>query len=240
MNLVDCERPKTIVRSLTVNSSIASNVYCSITHYYHWSAELIFGFWRTYSSLDPSIPPSGQTDLPSPRRMLFTRIDAANWRDYAAMNQWVLFNAFPSITMEFMDDWKERANSGRTYVLDRSILADRAAAIHGHIFLRTQRTAGNAFALPGSVNWWQPIRNNVVGASGLIEDAQFGDRTPVITYISRQGWGRRMLIQEDHERLVSELYKLRDNYGYEVNVVSMDKLSRAEQMVLSGRTTVCR
>lgn len=169
-----------------------------------------------------------------------TRIDAANWRDYAAMNQWVLFNAFPSITMEFMDDWKDRANSGHTYVLDRSILADRAAAIHGHIFLRTQRTAANAFALPGSVNWWEPIRNNVVGAAGLTPDVllKYGERTPVITYISRQGWGRRMLIQEHHERLVRELYKLRDNYGYEVNVVSMDKLSRAEQMVLAGRTTV--
>ncbi|KIP06293.1 hypothetical protein PHLGIDRAFT_36005 [Phlebiopsis gigantea 11061_1 CR5-6] len=211
-----------------------------ITHYYHWSAELIFGFWRAYSSLDPYIPPSGKTDLPAPRRMLFTRIDAANWRDYAAMNQWVLFNAFPSITMEFMDDWKERAASGHTYVFDRALLADRAAAIHGHIFLRTQRTAANAFALPGSVNWWEPLRNNVVGAAGVAPDKlmQYGERTPVITYISRQGWGRRMLIQEHHERLVRELYKLRDLYGYEVNVVSMDKLSRAEQLILSARTTI--
>lgn len=156
------------------------------------------------------------------------------------MNQWVLFNAFPSITMEFMDDWKERAASGHTYVFDRALLADRAAAIHGHIFLRTQRTAANAFALPGSVNWWEPLRNNVVGAAGVAPDKlmQYGERTPVITYISRQGWGRRMLIQEHHERLVRELYKLRDLYGYEVNVVSMDKLSRAEQLILSARTTV--
>jgi hypothetical protein len=60
----------------------------------------------------------------------------------------------------------------------------------------------------------------------------------VITYISRQEWGRRMLVQKDHEQLVAELYKLRDNYGYEVNVVSMDKLSRKEQLQLSARTTV--
>ena len=44
--------------------------------------------------------------------------------------------------------------------------------------------------------------------------------------------------EEDHERLVQELYKLRDTYGYEVNVVSMDKLTRAEQLQLAGRTTV--
>ncbi|KAJ3546343.1 hypothetical protein NM688_g5529 [Phlebia brevispora] len=47
-----------------------------------------------------------------------------------------------------------------------------------------------------------------------------------------------MLIQEDHERLVRELHRLRDVYGYEVNVVSMDKLSRAEQFQLAGRTTI--
>lgn len=157
------------------------------------------------------------------------------------MNQWVTLSAFPSITMEFMNDWLERSHTGRVYVLDRAVFADRAAAMHGLNFLRTQRTASNTFALPGSVHWWQPIRNNVVNFSGLKDSSlqDNGERRPVITYISRQGWGRRMLIQEDHERLVKELYKLRDIYGYEVNVASMDKLSRAEQFQLAGRTTVC-
>ncbi|KAI0938832.1 hypothetical protein AcW1_001531 [Taiwanofungus camphoratus] len=214
-----------------------------ITHYYHWSAELFFGFWRTYSSLDPGIPPSGETSLPAPRRLIFPHLDAANWRDYAAMNQWVLRSAFPSISMEFMNDWKERADMGRVFVFDRVVFADRAAAMHGENFLRTQRTAANAFALPGSVNWWSTIRNNVVGFSGLTDSdgaaaVQGVSSTPVITYISRQDWGRRMLIQEHHERLVRELYNLRDTYGYEVNVVSMDRLSRIEQFQLAGRTTI--
>ena len=47
-----------------------------------------------------------------------------------------------------------------------------------------------------------------------------------------------MLIPEDHDQLVQELYVLRDTYGYDVNVVSMDKLSRIEQLHLAGRTTV--
>ena len=63
---------------------------------------------------------------------------------------------------------------------------------------------------------------------------------PVITYISRQGWNRRKLRQEDHERLVEELYRLRDTYGYEVNIVEMDQLSRTEQFRLASRTTVSR
>ncbi|KAI0746550.1 hypothetical protein C8Q80DRAFT_1175836 [Daedaleopsis nitida] len=215
-----------------------------ITHYYHWSAELFFGFWRTYSSLDPAIPPSGETSLPAPRRMIFPHIDAANWRDYAAMNQWVLRSAFPSISMEFMNDWKERAALSRLFVLERVVLADRAAAMNGDMFLRTQRTAANAFSLPGSVNWWTTVRNNVVGFSTLDDEhagaaaVQGVPTRPVITYISRQGWNRRMLVQEDHERLVEELYKLRDMYDYEVNVVEMDKLSRMEQFHLAGRTTI--
>jgi len=48
-----------------------------------------------------------------------------------------------------------------------------------------------------------------------------------------------MLIRRDHEKLVEELYKLRDQYGYEVSVVSMDKLSPCERLRLAGRTTVC-
>lgn len=47
-----------------------------------------------------------------------------------------------------------------------------------------------------------------------------------------------MLLPEHHERLVQELYSLRDKYRYEVNVVSMEKLSREEQIKLVARTTV--
>src|SRR6266403_1805570 len=164
----------------------------SITHYYHFSAELCFGLWRTYSALDPFIPPSGKTNLPPPRRILFTHLNAGHWRDYASL------------------------------------------------YLRTQRTASEPFALPGSPNWWSTFRDLVIQPTGLNASTGAGTMgNPVITYISRQDWGRRMLIQSDHEKLVEELYKLRDQYGYEVNVESMDKLSRVEQLELAGRTTVC-
>lgn len=159
------------------------------------------------------------------------------------MNQWTLRASFPSISMEFMNDFKERADMGRVFVFDRAVLADRAASMYGENFLRTQRTAANPFALPGSVNWWSTIRNNVVafaglGESGGAESVQGVDSVPIITYISRQDWGRRMLIPEHHERLVRELHNLHDTYGYEVNIVSMDHMSRIEQFQLAGRTTV--
>ncbi|KZP22516.1 hypothetical protein FIBSPDRAFT_1043561 [Athelia psychrophila] len=210
-----------------------------VTHYYHWSAELFFGFWRTYSSLDTSITSTGETILPAPRRMIFKSLDADRWRDYSSMNQWVLRNSFPNIGIELAEDWADRVDIARTFVFDRVVLADRAAAMHGFNFQRTQRTAAEPAALPGSVHWWNTIRGSVVQAAGIGQGIGQGTRsTPVITYISRQSWGRRMLIPEDHDRLVKELYRLRDTYGYEVNIVSMDLLSRKEQLELSARTTI--
>jgi hypothetical protein len=212
----------------------------SITHYYHWSAELWFGFWRAYSSLDQTINAQGNTTLRPPRRILFNRVDNSHWRDYAHMNQWVLRASFPSVTMEFLDDWRDRAEMGRPFVFDRVVIADRSAAMLSYNYARYQRTASAAFALPGGMNWWRPIRNNVVAFAGIDPDVGGGTmNTPVITYISRQKWGRRMLLPEHHEKLLKELYKLRDQYGYEVNVVNAEDMSRVEQIRLAARTTVC-
>lgn len=210
-----------------------------ITHYYHWAAELWFGFWRTYSSLDSLITDQGNTTLPPIDRIMFRHLDATHWRDYASLNQWIIRSNFPSIAMEFIDDWRERAELGATYVLDRVVLADRSGAMQSFNFARYQRSASAAFSLPGSASWWLTMRNNVIQYAGLSAAAGEGTtKRPVITYISRQEWGRRMLIKEDHDRLVNELYKLRDNYGYEVNIVAAEKMSRVEQLRLAARTTI--
>ncbi|KAF8349216.1 hypothetical protein F5887DRAFT_1233451 [Amanita rubescens] len=210
-----------------------------ITHYYHWSAELWFGFWRTYSSLDTSITPDGDTTLPPARRILFNRLDNFHWRDYASMNQWVVHSSFPGVAMEFIDDWRDRAEMDTAWVFDRVVITDRSAAMLSFNFARYQRTASSPFALPGAVYWWMAIRDNVVQLTGV--ETSVGSGTsgqPVITYISRQNWGRRMLIPEDHEKLVKELHKLRDTYGWEVNVIEADKMTREEQIRLSARTTI--
>jgi hypothetical protein len=83
------------------------------------------------------------------------------------------------------------------------------------------------------------IRNNVVQFAGLDPEEGAGTRRrPVITYISRQQWGRRMLIPADHEKLVWELRKLEAVYGYEVHIVVPEKMTRLEQLQLAARTTV--
>ena len=237
--LVLCQRPASVVRSFRSLLSCAEHVPNSITHYYHWSAELWFGFWRTYSSLDANITPDGDTTLPPARRMFFNRLDNFHWRDYAAMNQWVVHSSFPGVTMEFIDDWRDRAEMDTAWVFDRVIITDRSAAMLSFNFARYQRTAAAPFALPGAANWWMAIRDNVVQFTGVDTSVGSGTSgTPVITYISRQTWGRRMLIPEDHEKLVKELYKLRDTYGWEVNVIEAEKMTRVEQLRLAARTTV--
>ena len=153
------------------------------------------------------------------------------------MNQWVLRSVFPSVTAEYSADWQDRVDMGRPLILDRVIFSDRSAAMKGDTFLRTRRTASETFALPGSTHWWSTVRNAVTKYSGMDAELEQASKL-VITYVSRQEWGRRKLIQEDHEKLVRELYKLRDEYGVEVNVVSMDKLSHAEQFRLAARSTV--
>lgn len=210
-----------------------------VSHYYHWSAELWFGFWRTYTSLDPSITHEGNTTLPPVHRLMFRHFDAHYWRDYADMNQWVVRSAFPSAIMEFSDDWNDRAEMGRAFVFERVVLADRSAAMLSRNFDRFQRTASTPFALPGSIHWWQTMRNQAIQFTGLNINIGGGTTSiPVITYISRQKWGRRMLIQEDHSKLVRELYKLRDEHGFEVHVISPEEISRAEQIRLAARTTI--
>ncbi|KAF8588862.1 hypothetical protein K439DRAFT_1384034 [Ramaria rubella] len=206
-----------------------------INHYYHWSAEMFFGLWRAYSTLDHDIASDGRTNLPAPRRILMSHVPNESWRDYAGMNEWVTRGAFPSISLEFQEDWKDRASMTHPFLLERAVLADRAAAMHSPNFVLTQRTNAELFKLTASPYWWSTIRNNLIEFSG--GDSKVGGGN-VITYISRQEWGRRMLLQSHHDQLVKALEGLRDQYGYEVNIVSMDKLTRQEQFRLAGRTTI--
>jgi hypothetical protein len=171
--------------------------------------------------------------------MFFNRVDAFRWRDPTEMNELVLRSSFPEVTMEFRDDWDDRVKMGVPFVFERVVLADRSSAMRAYNYQRYQRTAAVPFALPGSVNWWMTIRNNVVQFAGLdLNDGSSTTATPVITYISRQEWGRRTLIQRDHEKLVQELYRLRNEHGWEVNIVRMEEVSRAEQIRIAVRTTV--
>ncbi|KAG8829882.1 hypothetical protein FRC17_005842 [Serendipita sp. 399] len=209
-----------------------------LTHMYHFVAELLFGLWRIYSSLDPGLKPNGHTILPPPERMSFPHVDATKWRDYASMNEFILRGAFPSLVMEFSDTWEERAAlKGMTFVYDRVVFSDRVAAIHGTQYTSTDRIASEAFKVKASPYWWSTIRMAVLELSKVRKEDD-RPKNPVITYVSRQKWGRRMLREEDHLRLVAGLQKLKERYGYEVNIVELDRMSRGDQIRLAARTTI--
>ncbi|KAF7357668.1 hypothetical protein MSAN_01363400 [Mycena sanguinolenta] len=156
--------------------------------------------------------------------MFFNRLDAFRWRDPTDMNELVLRSSFPEVTMEFRDDWDDRIKMGVPFVFERVVLADRSAAMRAYNYQRYQRTAAVPFGLPGS-GW--------ILTTGARPPPHPSSRTS-----PRQAWGRRILLQEDHEKLVQELYRLRDEHGWEVNVVLMEKISRAEQIQLAVRTTI--
>ncbi|KAK6905727.1 hypothetical protein I203_106558 [Kwoniella mangroviensis CBS 8507] len=255
-----------------------------LDHYYHFAAELLVGLWRTYSSLDPTINAQGITHLPSPSRMVMPHVAAGKWNDYAKMNSFLSRAIFPSMSYEYQNDFLDRADTTRSFIFERVVFADRAAAFRGPEFGKTWRTASEAVTLQASKYWWSPIRKNLIEfvGGGNAENDLAGDMglgmgldaepdvdlialeeeegalveekeemleklrkekqakmgKPVITYVSRQEWGRRMLKKESHESLVKELKELEKKYNWEVNIVSMDKLSRDEQIRLSARTTV--
>jgi hypothetical protein len=194
--------------------------------------------WRTYSTLDQGIEVNGDTLLPAPHRFIFPHIDMTEWRDYASMNQYVLRAAFPSMTLEFSDTWEERAAiKGRVFSYDRVVIGDRAAAMHGDKYPTTERIAAEAFKLRGSRSWWNTIRMAVLEFS-KVRQSDIPHDAPVITYVSRQNWGRRMLKEKDHLQLVAALEALRDRRDLEINIVELDRMSRAEQIRVAARTTV--
>lgn len=219
--------------------------------------------------------------------MILPHVQAGKWNDYAKMNSFLSRAIFPSMSYEYQNDFLDRADTARSFLFERVVFADRAAAFRGDEFQKTWRTASEAVTLDASRYWWSPVRKNLIefvgGGGGEIEMTveiglgvgvehdlapseldvvaleeeegalreekeellaenrlakQAHSGKPVITYVSRQEWGRRMLIKKDHEELVRELKELEKKYGWEVNVVSMDKLSRDEQIRLAARTTV--
>jgi hypothetical protein len=197
--------------------------------------------------------------------MIFPHTPAGKWNDYAKMNSFLSRAIFPSMSYEYQTDFLDRADTGRSFLFDRVVFADRAAAFRGDEFQRTWRTASEAVTIQASKYWWAPLRRNLLefvgGHSELelegaviggeqddempggevdivaleakegeleeeIEEAleesrkhkQHYSGKPVITYVSRQDWGRRMLIKEDHEGLVKELMALEKKYGWEVSL----------------------
>ncbi|KAF8342741.1 uncharacterized protein EI90DRAFT_2902602 [Cantharellus anzutake] len=213
-----------------------------VSHYYHFVAEILFGLWRTYSVLDLNIQADGNTTLAAPRRFLFPRVKKLEFDDYSGLSSLIPQTIFPTMSFEFSDTWADRSQTDRPFIFDRVVIADRVSAEHAPEWNGLYKYVAPAFTLPGSPGplWWSPVRRALLQFLGKFRamESPTASTVPVITYISRQDWNRRMLHPDDHKVLVKALGDLHRNHGYEVNIVNVEELSEREQLSLAVRTTV--
>lgn len=149
------------------------------------------------------------------------------------------------------------SGTAKAWRFDRVLLVDRSAAFRGPTTgFYTHRTAGSAFISNreiASPYWWETIRRRVLRFAGVPNatlDYSISDPTlqkqlkinptpppVVISYLSRQGW-RRRLIEEDHQLLLSSVKDLCESKGWEFILFHPEKYSLDEQLRIAARSTV--
>ncbi|KAJ7041560.1 hypothetical protein C8F04DRAFT_1079244 [Mycena alexandri] len=207
-------------------------------HFYHWFGEIILGFWRVYSHilLDPHRAP---TALPLPRRFILPFIHNEEWRDKAGVDGPLMRAAFPAAAIEESGYWKDLAKLGTTVVFERIILVNRDRA-HKHPFGGVwYKMIAGAMNVSAPPDFWAPVRTslwrNTLGAVPVAENTIH--RPPLVTYISRQGGGRR-LVAEDHDALVAALRALEADGVCEFQLAAMERIPMREQIELVSRSTI--
>ncbi|TFK25332.1 hypothetical protein FA15DRAFT_668559 [Coprinopsis marcescibilis] len=221
-------------------------------HFYHWWGEIIIGMWRVYSTLaygsfdetDADGAPLSVDSLPFPSRFLLPAVESGEWRDKAGLNGPLMRAAFPGIPIEKADYWADLAKLDTTVSFERAMVINRHNS-HKHrnsgIWFKMMAGTMNLTAPDG---YWEPIRKSllvntvgsvpVVDSQGRVVDS---DEKPIVTYISRQGAGRR-LIHEHHLELVKLLKELEKEGLCRLEIPMMERLSIKEQLAIGAKTTI--
>ncbi|KAJ7590491.1 hypothetical protein C8J56DRAFT_932994 [Mycena floridula] len=198
-------------------------------HFYHWWGEILLGFWRVYSKL--SMQADGSIiALPFPERFLMPFVSHGKWRDRAGVSGPLMRAAFPQALIEESDYWDDLLRLNVTVVFDRAMVINRTWNVTVHD------------------RFWGPVREsmlkNLLGyvprldeRGSVIAPPVAVSRRPIVTYISRQGTGRRLLAQ-DHDLLVQALMELEVEGLCDVHVVQMERLNLQEQLALVSRSTI--
>ncbi|KAG9012961.1 hypothetical protein FRB90_006367 [Tulasnella sp. 427] len=208
---------------------------------FRFAAEILFGLWRTYSSLDLEIESNGKTTLPAPQRIILPNILASRWRDGHGLIARLLAMLFPSAHVQPAEAWSDFADLVHLpHLFDRVLLADRGAAARGTgwhdtpFAMLTAQFTGNSW-------WWDSIKNVLSETVGKeyqsSEDAAMKGR-PVITYIVGSTAGGRVLHPDDHDDLVRQLNQLEGLYGYAIRVHRWSSLTLQDQLEIGRQTDV--
>ncbi|KAF8632790.1 hypothetical protein AX15_001689, partial [Amanita polypyramis BW_CC] len=220
-------------------------------HFYHWWGEIILGAWRVYSTVNQSNVthmsfPYAWSDTQSMRFLMPFSMNSA-WRDHAGVNGPLMRAAFPSATLEESDYWSDLKGLGSTVVFDRLMIVSRAAAhLHPNSGVWYKMIAGS-MEVNATKGFWEPVRQSLikgllghiptVNKRGAVLSHEEDNGPPLVTYVSRQGGGRR-LGQEHHEGLISALKALEEEGVIRLHVARMELMTIHEQVELAAKTTI--
>ena len=95
-------------------------------------------------------------------------------------------------------------------------------------------------------HFWEPLRQRLVlntiaylpvmnTAGAVLSNPK--SALPIVTYISRQGGGRR-LTQDSHDGLVKSLNEMADEGIFELHIVRMETMTFSQQVEAVARSTV--
>ncbi|RDB18385.1 EGF domain-specific O-linked N-acetylglucosamine transferase [Hypsizygus marmoreus] len=217
-----------------------------MAHFYHWWGEIILGAWRVYSTLaHPSRRSKPQTFA---TRFLLPHVQGSEWRDRAGVNAPLMRAAFPFASIEKADYWNDLITLDRTFVFENAMIIGREAARRHPLSGTWFKMIAGTMTVPAAEHFWEAIRDptvtNVLGFlptlnkhGAVIAPPEATSPKPIVTYISRQGAGRR-LVAEDHEVLVKALRDLEAEGICEVVVAMMERMGLKEQIELTARSTV--
>ncbi|KAG8890646.1 hypothetical protein FRB98_006149 [Tulasnella sp. 332] len=188
-----------------------------LNHYYHFVAETFLGFWRVFASLDPNIDAYGNTNLPTPARIIVPYCNDAQWQDYSQFIRWFLHGVFPSISLESSNDWHARSSmtspnrtltshpKQKAFRFSNLILSDRSAAFRGEICpSQTNRIASEAYEVTKNISskwWWEPIRRSVMRFS----DVEKSVRDRSVIWDDSYNWG--LEVSEPNSKLLKTASK---------------------------------
>lgn len=221
-------------------------------HFYHWWGEIVLGSWRVYSVIFAT----ESSPLPFPARFILPFVHSNEWRDPAGVNALLMRASFPSTAVETMEYWKDLISLDRTVVFDRAMIVSRETSGRDPLTGKWHKMISPTMNIKPAPDFFEPIRRTVLtsllgylpitnmwGAVATpknnddVENHDMQSDLPIVTYISRQGGGRR-LSYADHEGLVRALSALEDEGVCRVNVVRMETMSVKEQVAVAARSTV--
>lgn len=123
----------------------------------------------------------------------------------------------------------------KSYRITMAILADRSGGHAGPS--SAYKPFGDVLRLPVSPDWLVGLKHRIVADYHGPTPLSMPEK-PLVLYLQRQTDGRR-LVEEDHEALIKELYKLRDDGIAEVDLEAFDSaMAFDEQVARISRATV--